>query len=1004
MALAVPFSIAFSTARRIPFLPWRWVALLSFLGSLAHPVQIQAETLAVSTPKSGTASWNEIYESRLKWWSLQPPVRPPLPSVQQPSWTRNEIDRFILARLNAAGLRPADEASLPILARRLSLVLVGLPPTAIQTRRLAESPHDGAYERFVDELLENPHFGERWARHWMDVVHYSDTHGYEWDVPAKQAWRYRDYLVRAFNHDVPFNRMILEQLAGDLIEPRVDPASGVNESLIGPMALRLGERRHGDNAAAEGVTQEAVANMIDTVSKGFLATTVACSQCHDHKLDAVSQRDYYALAGLFMNTRWSPQVADARDPNAQLLPGLRRLKSEIRAELGQLWRESRSNLAERIRALPRDSEPTNTAKFPESIGEFWRRSAVRPVLPDMLRSEQERRRAINATNLVLVADFSKPGHEGGWQWDGSGMRHGLVEHGEPVISDTGTNALLHLLPAGRWSHAWSQRLAGRIQSPLSHTRKSPVRGLSLGLAAGQFAARAFIIEHAFHSERMAFIQQPLPGWLTLKSGDFDTLEGGIDQLDRRVYLEIATKSLNNYFPPRTSYGGLKESDLADERSWFGVSRIYSHAPQQPRLDELGRFEPLADSSSSWDDRLADLLLAAVHRWSAERCDEEDVYLINDALRTGLLEHDTSCNPRLSRLVAQYRELERGLRPDTTVGTARDWHEAVDERIAVRGNYNEFGEPVPRGNIALLGGPARLEIAGSSGRLEFARAIASPDNPLTARVIVNRVWQFLFGEGLVRTPDDFGHLGEKPSHPELLDFLACRFVADGWSIKRLVRFIVTSSTWRQEGRASSQSRDRDPENRLLHHYAPRRLDAETLRDSMLSVASHLNPTLFGPPLDPPRAAEDAAKRLLSGPVDGFGRRSLYTKVTLMEPPRFLATFNQPIPKQTTGKRDVTQVPDQALALLNDPLVLALSAEWGRRAARMTQASIEQRIREMFLTAFARPPEPHESARLERFVLQTASLRGIAEKDLMHSAQVWQDFGHAVFNMKEFLHVF
>ncbi|MDZ4819204.1 MAG: DUF1549 domain-containing protein, partial [Planctomycetota bacterium] len=251
-----------------------------------------------------SSSFDVAMKLRHQWWSLQPVKNPAVPGVKYTAWSDHPIDRFILAKLEAKNLAPAPEAEKQVLLRRVTFALTGLPPTRAEVEAFLSDSSADAYEKVVDRLLASPHFGERWARHWMDVVHYSDTHGYEWDAPTKNAWMYRDYLVRAMNTDLPFNQLIREQIAGDLLPPRVD-ASGMNEAMIGPMALRLGERRHGDSAQVEGVTQETMSNIIDTVSKGFLGTTIGCSQCHDHKFDAVPQSDYYALAGVFMNTRWS---------------------------------------------------------------------------------------------------------------------------------------------------------------------------------------------------------------------------------------------------------------------------------------------------------------------------------------------------------------------------------------------------------------------------------------------------------------------------------------------------------------------------------------------------------------------------------------------------------------------------------------------------------------------------------------------------------------------------
>jgi len=269
--------------------------------------------------------------------------------------------------------------------------------------------------------------------------------------------------------------------------------------------------------------------------------------------------------------------------------------------------------------------------------------------------------------------------------------------------------------------------------------------------------------------------------------------------------------------------------------------------------------------------------------------------------------------------------------------------------------------------------------------------------------VNRAWQHVFGEGLVRTPDDFGHLGERPSHPELLDTLAARFMEEGWSLKRLVREMVLSAAFRQGNEPSAAAFAIDPENRLLHHYPQRRLEAEALRDALLAVSGRLDPALGGSPIDPYRTAEDPAKRLKSGPLEGEGRRSIYQKITLMEPPRFLAIFNQPLPKLTTGKRDRTTVPDQALALLNDPFVLAMAEYWAKRVAAEPDASIDRRAAEMFERAIGRPPGEHETARLVKLFRRSAELRKVDQAAAVLSVEVWKDVAHAIFNLKEFAHV-
>ena len=284
--------------------------------------------------------WEIQYKERLGWWSLQPIVEPKVPSVQDTKWSDQPIDRFILAKLEDHDLRPAERTTKRTLARRLSFALTGLPPKLNEMQAFIDDEAPRAYETLLDRLFDSPHFGERWARHWMDVVRYTDTYGYEWDMPAKGSWRYRDYLTRAFNSDVPFDQLVREQIAGDLLEePRINTAERINESLIGPMFYQMGENRHGDSSEFNGIHQEMLDNKIDVFSKAFQAMTIACARCHDHKLDAIEQREYYALAGSFMSSRWVTNTVDLPERNAEVISDLKELKAKLQPLLADLWLE-----------------------------------------------------------------------------------------------------------------------------------------------------------------------------------------------------------------------------------------------------------------------------------------------------------------------------------------------------------------------------------------------------------------------------------------------------------------------------------------------------------------------------------------------------------------------------------------------------------------------------------------------------------------------------------------
>jgi hypothetical protein len=972
-------------------------------------------------------AWQAKLAERRQWWSLQPVKEPPVPTVNDAAWSSQPIDRFVLAKLEAAGLRPAPPASGAILARRFGFVLTGLPPDPQDVASLTKDASPAAYEALVDRLLASPHFGERWARHWMDVVRYGDTYGYEWDIPAKGAWRYRDYLIRAFNADVPFDQLVREQVAGDLLPaPRLDPSGELNESLIGTMFYQLGEKRHGDSADFEGIHQEMLNNKVDALSKAFQATTVACARCHDHKIDAVSQRDYYAVVGALMSPRWVARTLDTPARNDRVLAELRELKSRIRTAAGAVWAadaravedyllaaqgaaQSGELAPERLDAWKRvlveggaGADPANplfawinVVKAPDVPG-TWRNVAAQYV------QLQADRTARNAQAFQVLADF-RQGVPAGWSVDGVGLRDGPVPMGDFTVALDGPAAVEQVLPGGLFTHALSPRLNGAVRSPHLHTL--PRAHVSFEAAGGDLSAQRTIVDNAFLSERQTFLSQATASWFAFAAAP--TMK------DRRVYVEFATKASNPNFPPRVGLGQvLTPEQIDDPRSWFGVTRVLAHdAPGVPE-DELSRFGRLFEGEAPKDAaeaaaRYAAWLLASVERWTQGTADEDDVRALNWMLAKGLLSNaiDTPGREQLAQAVHAYRAAEKQLADPQTANGMADVDPGFDSRLNLRGVYTDLGDAVPRGYPEALGGPAGGFGVAGSGRLELAERLASADNPLTARVFVNRVWHWLFGTGIVATPDDFGRLGDAPSHPELLDYLASRFVAEGWSVKRLVRAIVLTETFRQAGQpASSAAAEVDPRNRLLHHYPLRRLEAEGVRDAILAVSGRLDATLYGPTVDPHRPKEDPDKRLFCGPVDGNGRRSIYTKVTIMEPPKFLAAFNQPNPKIPTGRRDVTNVPAQALTMLNDPFVTGQAKFWATRLMSPSEhASADARLVEMFERALGRAPEADERARWGQLVTDLAALHGVPSDAALGSVPVWADVAHALFNAKEFIYV-
>ncbi len=1016
------------------------------------------ETPAVRLPES----WEETLRERRDWWSLKPVVKPAVPMVKDEKWSDNPVDRFLLAKLESQGLSPATNADPRTIARRLSLVLTGLPPTNEELAVFLKDVHElrgsmvnprpdaasdtapippAALTRFVDHLLGSVHFGERWARHWMDVVRFTETHGNEWNYEVHHAWRYRDYLIRAFNADVPYDQFVREQIAGDLLpNPRWNTAERFNESVIGTAFYRFGEANHDDCIALRQIGYDLNDNQIDTLTKAFQATTVACARCHDHKLDPISMRDYYGMLGMLRSSRYVSHTLDTPDVNTDTVERLRTLKSEIRGELAELWKQDsgavpnyllaawakRAKLADAeqravglnvarldawVAALPAEPLPLENPLEPWRLLADERNldpqafAVAWGTLAERFEKEDRARHEFNTTNFALLADFR---HNPAtlWQHDGQGLRSGPSVSGELRVASEGDNAITSILPAGWFTHVDSDRLNGALRSPVLTPTNKKISLHVLGQRSSAVRLVSSMCQLNYRNYRALTSDQP--HWVT-----FDIPE---DSLSLRTYAELVTMFDNPKFPDQLSALGGDggnyrlpwEKAAENPRSCFGVTHVVVHdvaETPKPGVDHLRALfagqvpADLAELANRYAGRIAQ----AVEVWSEGSGTDEDSLWLDTLVRRGLLRMKTTDSPRLAELTAEYRRLESTLAIPRVSPGIGDAGAGYAQPVFTRGESYRPGEAVPRRYLEVLGSDASQYGPEGSGRLRLADEIASPTNPLTARVMVNRVWHHLFGAGLVRTVDDFGHVGELPSHPELLDYLAARFIEEGWSTKVLIRHIVSSRAFQLAHEPGIGVKELDPQNRLLQHYPARRLEAEGIRDAILAVSGRLDRTPFGYSVQPFRASENADRRLFPGPLDGNGRRSVYIKNNLMEAPEFLEAFNFPGGKITQGRRDVTNVPGQALALLNDPFVIGQAEFWGKRLIERPDASIADRIDAMFEQAVNRPPTPAQRQRFVAAANQLAELNGVDGSAALRSLEVWKDVAHAMFNLREFVYV-
>ena len=763
-------------------------------------------------------------------WAFQPVADPDPPRVDHESWSRTPVDRFLLAALRKEGLEPAERTDTRTLARRLSFSVVGLPPDPAGVDELLRDPSGQAYADFVDRLLDSPHFGEHWARHWMDVVRFAETYGYEWNYIVKGAWRYRDYLIRAFNQDVPYDQLVREHIAGDLLEnPRVNVPLGINESATGSAFLLMGEMGHDDCIEFREIRTDVVDDQIDTLTRAFQGLSVACARCHDHKLDPIPIEDYYALYGILNSARPVTSTLDTGGSQSPLMQRLRALKPQIRSELASAWLQQAEEIPDYllaaqapvepaaahagsqlqpqrlerwVRALQRESVDPESFLYPwstvtcevglapERFRELWEQAAPEHVKE--IRDRQTYNRE-NFTSLPLSD----------WYPEGVGLLEGRSEDGEFILAPEGPVAVAGVYPAGIYTHALSERLNGALRSPYLPKEK---KFLSLQVMGGMLGGRRAVVDNCMLGEGVEVFDSNDLNWQKIS-----TLP---DKERFRVYVELVTKTSNPRLPDRPKrIKGFTEEKMAAPGSYFGIARAMFHDVEDPPRNDLSHLLPLFRNPAPPDpreaaQRYADRSRQALEAWSRGAPAENDVRWIHWLVTNQLVDNSIDLTPKLSRLIAEYRAVESGLSRPQTINSLLDMGAGRDYSLLQAGDAENPGDPVPRRYLTVLTGGRPLETDGS-GRRELAELIASPQNPLTARVMVNRVWNHLFGRGLVGTINDFGNFGERPSHGLLLDHLARQFMADGWSLKRLVRRLVLTQAFQQSSRASEAASRIDP---------------------------------------------------------------------------------------------------------------------------------------------------------------------------------------------------
>jgi len=945
---------------------------------LEHWVKMGAPLPEAAEQARSSAVSFDLEQRRREHWVWQPVRKVAPPAVRNANWPLQDLDRFLLARMEAAGLEPAPAADPATLIRRLSFDLHGLPPDPAEVDAFVSNP--GSYEAVVDRFLTSPRFGERWARHWMDLVRYSESHGSEGDPDTPYAWRYRDYLIRALNNDVPYDQLIREHLAGDLLAaPRVDPSTHTNESILGTAHLRMVE--HGFQPVDPWEDRvKWMDNQIDVFSKAFQGLTISCARCHDHKFDAISQKDFYALFGTLYGARPTQRAIDTDEHLALHRERLAELKKQLRDGLARTW------LSAEPPGLPFAEFKELEGKEGESLRQAWEALASR------WRAEIASRKAFNAKRFGQIWDLRRG--FGSWLRHGTGIGDGVSPPGEFAVLPTGGRILSGIYPGGVYSHLISSKHNGVISSPRFKIETDSISLRSLG---GNFSFAQLIIENYAVPRGGIYHLRYSPKTDSMGWSRWDTsFWRGFT-----AYIEFATQGDVTHFLPDEQDQKEKRKPEGRDRSYFGAQAVAFHNGKETPKEETVPFALLLDgpapsSQEEWRGRWRKLLRDSIEAWRKGTMSEAEAAWLDAFVRAGMLPNSTELEP-LKAIVDEYRRLE------AEVPVARRAPSVLEEPaspqpLLVRGNHKSFGPVVPQRYLAALGG-AEYEDR-REARLRLAEEVASARNPLTARVMVNRIWARLFGRGLVATVDNFGKLGDKPTHPELLDWLAARFVEDGWSIRKAIRMMVTSRAYRMSSTAPARSRAADPANRLLSHMPVRRLDAESIRDAMLAVSGRLDLKMYGPSVAVYYAHETGKTKgdKPKGPLDGDGRRSVYLEIRRNATNPFLEVWDVPKPSTTRGERDRTNVPAQSLALLNSPFVIGQAARWGESLTAGGEPA-EKRVDRMYRRAFGRPASAAERDRALSFLAEAARERG-AEAE---SAGAWADLAQSLFNLKEFIYV-
>ncbi len=813
----------------------------------------------VAETKTAPKSTREFTDEEKKFWAYQPLANPAVPKVKNSAWVKSPIDAFILAKLEEKNLQPAPPADKLTLLRRATYDLTGLPPTETEIKDFLADTSPTAFEKVVERLLASPRYGEKWGRHWLDVARYADSTGNDEDHRYPFAWKYRDYVIEAFNDDLPFNQFIREQIAGDLL-PSQDGNEVNRRGIIATGFLALGPKAVAQQDKTK-MLYDVYDEQVDVTSKAFLGMTLACARCHNHKFDALLTKDYYSMINIFASTR------SFRNPDSHVSGVLE--KPLVPKTEWEKYQTARKELqAKQQRAQTELEEIVDSVREP----------AAKQFAPRM-------------------AEFMLAAHK--------------VYAGEAKTEDVAAQTTLPVEVVNRWVKF---------------------------LKPGDLTPQHLLEWRNASSDKLAEVAQNYQRQFQTRLNEW---------LEKMAKWRAAEKAADP--GQKKSVSGKPAFEAGDDRFFHGVYFAGD-----------GPFGVSAKDKT---------------RFSVEQ------------------------NQRIAELQKEIETLKKSAPAEPELACAIEEGEPVAQKVFVRGDYNSPGEEAPKAFPAILSTFDTKPNFTGSGRLQLAEWLTQPEHPLTTRVIVNRVWQWHFGEGLVRTPDNFGVTGDKPSHPELLDFLSREFVKRGWSVKTMHRLLMLSSAYQMASNNTDLADNADNDNRLLTRFNRRRLSVEELRDGLLAIDGSIDLTMGGT-LQKGRGTdgENNQGRLSLNP-EKLNRRTVYIPLRRANLPTLLNLFDFGDATSMTGKRLLTNVSTQALFWLNSEFLTDRSATLAKALLADPSLNDSTRVESLYRRVLNRQAEKSELEQALKYIAVFKQKSSGENAD----AKAWQSLCRVLMASNDFLYV-